>query len=83
MRAAYGQTNSMERWREHYNHLLNPETNVRDGADNIIPQQTFMHQTGELPTSAELDVAIKRTKGGKAAGPDGMLRRSGSTADQF
>ena len=52
----------MERWREHFNLLLNPETCVADGADSNIPQLPIRYHMDELPTTKELDIAIKRTR---------------------
>eukprot|EP00795_Rhopilema_esculentum_P004053 gene4053-20229_t len=61
-----------ERWREHFNLLLNPETNADDDATSSILQLPVRHHMDEPPTAEELDMAIKRTKCGKAAGADGI-----------
>uniref|UniRef100_A0A3B3HTA8 Reverse transcriptase domain-containing protein n=1 Tax=Oryzias latipes TaxID=8090 RepID=A0A3B3HTA8_ORYLA len=62
----------MERWREHFSLLLNPETTVDDVAVSNIPQLPVRYHMDTPPTTEELDKAIKRTKCGKAAGPDGI-----------
>lgn len=62
----------MERWREHFNFLLNPETTVDDDVVSNIPQLPVRYHMDAPPTGEELDKAIKRTKCGKAAGPDGI-----------
>ena len=61
----------MERWREHFNLLLNPDSSAADGASNI-PQLPVRYHMDKPSTAEELDMAIKRTKCGKAAGPDGI-----------
>ena len=62
----------LERWREHFNVLLNPETNVEVDVANNIPQLAVRYQMDEPPAAEELENAIKSTKSGKAAGPDGI-----------
>ena len=60
----------MERWREHFNLLLNSETSVKDGVSSSIPQLPIRYHMDELPTAEEFDMAIKRRMYGKATGPD-------------
>ena len=62
----------LERWRQHFKLLLNPQTSVADGADSNIPLLPIRYHMDKPPTREELDMAIKKTKCGKAAGPDGI-----------
>ena len=50
--------------------MLNPETSVADDVSNNILQLPVRYHMDEPPTTEELDIVIKRTKCGKASGPD-------------
>ena len=52
----------MERWKKHFNRLLNPKTGVEDGVNVDIPQLAFRYHMNQPPTAEELKMAIKRTK---------------------
>jgi len=61
-----------ERWREHFENLLNQETTYNRDILNVIPQQPIQESLSELPTMEEVSKAISKTKSNKAAGPDGI-----------
>lgn len=61
----------MERWKEHFERLLNPDSSAEDDAGDI-PQMPVRNHMDKLPTMEELNLAIKQTKLGKAAGQDGI-----------
>lgn len=63
----------MERWRDHFNLLLNSRDQCRRWSSNI-PQQPVRYHMHEPPTAEELDMAIKRAKCVKVGGPDGIPR---------
>ena len=56
---------------QQFNLLLNPESSAEDGVSDI-PQLPVRYHMDEPSTAEELDMAIKRTKCGIAAGPDGI-----------
>ena len=70
--ATYSTRKSTKLWREHFNLLLNPETGVEDDASSDIPQLAVRYHMDEPSIAKELDMAIKRKKCEKAAGPDNI-----------
>uniref|UniRef100_A0A914WZU0 Endonuclease/exonuclease/phosphatase domain-containing protein n=1 Tax=Plectus sambesii TaxID=2011161 RepID=A0A914WZU0_9BILA len=56
-----------ERWGEYFHTLLNEE-NARDACDATPPVSGPIHAI----TKAEVDLALRRMKNGKAVGPDGI-----------
>ena len=50
----------MERWKEHFNLLLNPETSVEDGVSGEILQLAVRYHMNEPLTAEELNMAMRR-----------------------
>lgn len=61
-----------DRWRDHFQELLNLETEVDEEIYNLIPQRPIDVNLGLPPTLGEMREAIKQTKKNKAAGLDGI-----------
>nr|XP_061823852.1 uncharacterized protein LOC133611023 [Nerophis lumbriciformis] len=60
------------RWKEHYEDLLNRDTIPEMEALDQLPQQPTDESMGEPPTLDELQDAIGKMRNNKAAGPDGI-----------
>ncbi|KAE8299947.1 hypothetical protein D5F01_LYC00071 [Larimichthys crocea] len=60
------------RWKEHYEDLLNRNTTPEMDALEQLPQQPIIENMGEPPSLEEVQDAIKKMKYNKAAGPDGI-----------
>ena len=67
-----GKTEILDRWKHHFNSLLNRDTTVDEAAFDALPQQSFHQDMDEAPTREEVESAIKSLELGKAAGPDGL-----------
>ena len=67
-----GKTEILDRWKRHFNSLLNRDTTVDVAALDALPQQSFHQDMEEAPTREEVESAIKSLKLGKAAGPNGL-----------
>lgn len=60
----------INRWREHFQEVLNTRTNANFVTDeNITPP---LKMNTNAPSKAEIKLAIKKLKNGKAAGSDGL-----------
>ncbi|KAK0146682.1 Craniofacial development protein 2 [Merluccius polli] len=60
------------RWKEHYEDLLNRDTTPEMEALEKLPQQPINESMGEPPSLEEVQDAIRKMKNNKAAGPDGI-----------
>ena len=58
----------LERWREHYQKLMNEE-NTREGRNE---QQAEVEDDIREITSADIEMALRNMKNGKATGPDNL-----------
>ena len=61
-----------DRWREHFEGLLNQETTYDKDIINIIPQHPVDDTMSRIPTLEDAKTSINRMKSNKAAGPDGI-----------
>ena len=69
-RAIQGEEGQKNRWREHFEELLNRPA-PQDPPDIQPAENDLLINCGE-PTEEEIQGAIKQLKSGKAAGPDGI-----------
>ncbi|KAJ8417438.1 hypothetical protein AAFF_G00286650 [Aldrovandia affinis] len=60
------------RWKEHYEELLNRDTTPEMEALDQLPQQPINENMGAPPSWNEVQDAIRKMKNNKAAGPDGI-----------
>ena len=60
------------RWREHFQELLNRDSTTQSDFLGHIPQSPIREDMGEPPTLAEVQDAIRSLKINKATGPDGI-----------
>ena len=67
-RVLVGNLKSLERWWEYYQKLMNEE-NPREGRDE---QQAEVEDGITEITSADIEMAIRNMKNGKATGPDNL-----------
>ena len=60
------------RWQEHFNELLNRDSNVNLETLANIPQKPIVNEMAAKPTLEEVKSAIKKLNLGKAPGKDGL-----------
>ncbi|KAM9816523.1 uncharacterized protein ACBT44_010821 isoform 1-T2 [Syngnathus typhle] len=60
------------RWREHFQELLNRDSTTQSDFLSHIPQSPIREDMGEPPTLVEVQDAIRSLKNNKASGPDGI-----------
>ncbi|KAL5467621.1 hypothetical protein EMCRGX_G031880 [Ephydatia muelleri] len=66
-------TQIRDRWRSHFNHVLNTTaSSYDDSVFNIIPQQPIMEELARPPTVEEVRCALSQVKCNRAAGKDGI-----------
>ncbi|KAL5473717.1 hypothetical protein EMCRGX_G028250 [Ephydatia muelleri] len=66
-------TQIRDRWRSHFNHVLNTTaSSYDDSVFNIIPQQPIMEELARPPTVEEVRCALSQVKCNQAAGKDGI-----------
>ena len=78
-----GKSEILDRWKRHFNSLLNRDTTVDEAALDALPQQSFHQDMEEAPTREEVESAIKSLKLGKAARPDGLAAEFYQRGDAF
>ena len=62
----------LERWREHFDNVLNRPSSVNEEAINRLPQVEINMSLAEVPTLDEVNKAISSLSNGKAPGADGI-----------
>ena len=62
----------LDRWKSHFENLLNDHSNTPDDLLRMTPQYPIRHWMSLPPTIQEYNKAIKRMKPGKAPGPDNI-----------
>ncbi|XP_076442022.1 uncharacterized protein LOC143281001 [Babylonia areolata] len=62
----------LHRWTEHYQDLFGDQRTVQDSSIDKIPQLPVKHDLDNPPLFEEVKSAIKKLKGGKAPGIDGL-----------
>lgn len=76
-------TNSINsRWKQHFEELLNRDTQVDVNIFNTIPQGLVQNHLDETPSLLEVEIAISQLKNYKAPGMDGIpaeLFKEGNT----
>eukprot|EP00731_Ephydatia_muelleri_P032194 Em0023g701a len=66
-------TQIRDRWRSHFNRVLNTTaSSYDDSVFNIIPQQPIMEELARPPTVEEVRCALSQVKCNRAAGKDGI-----------
>lgn len=60
------------RWKEHYEDLLNRDTTAEMETLDQLPQQPIMVNMGAPPSLREVQDAIRKMRNNKAVGPDGI-----------
>ena len=70
------------RWREHFNSLLNRDISVDPSIMDELRQYPMKEELSDIPSLIEVEKALKALKNGKAPGPDGIpaevLKHGGS-----
>ena len=64
--------NINQRWRDHFQELLNRDSSVDESVFDKIPQLPVNAELGAEPTLGETKSSIKEMKNGKAPGVDGI-----------
>ena len=62
----------LERWREHFDNVLNRPSSINEEAINRLPQIDMNPSLALLPTLDEVNLAIASLSSGKGPGSDGI-----------
>ena len=65
-------TKILERWKEHFETVLNQSSSFDMNVLSEIPQWPLAYRLDEVPTRAEIQKAINQMSNGKAPGTDGI-----------
>ena len=65
-------TKILERWKEHFETVLNQSSSFDMNVLSEIPQWPLASRLEEVPTRAEIQKAINQMSNGKAPGTDGI-----------
>ena len=62
----------LDRWKEHFNDLVNRPSAIEQDALEALQQQPIQDHCDHIPTLVEIQAAIWQLKSSKAAGEDGV-----------